>query len=119
MAHPTTDASSNVTYMRLVEDVTSSGIPQAELAKAVGATVRTVQNWASGTARPRGRSAERLVDVSQIVTALREVFRDEGIHIWLRTRNRNLSGRRPIELLAAGKLDEVLAEVNHLVRGPM
>ncbi len=119
MANPTTDAPGNVTYMRLVEDVTNSGITQTDLAKAVGTTVRTVQNWASGSARPKGKSAERLVDVSQIVTALRDVFRDEAIHIWLRTRNRNLDGRRPLELLAAGDVDQVLAEVNNLVRGPM
>ncbi len=119
MANPSTDATSNVTYMRIVEDVTSSGITQAELARAVGATVRTIQNWTSGTARPRGKSAERLLDVSQIVKALGEVYRDEGIQIWLRSRNRNLGGRRPIELLAEGDLDEVLAEVDNLVRGVM
>ncbi len=119
MPNPTTDATSSVTYMRIVEDVTNSGITQAELAKAVGATVRTVQNWTSGTARPRGKSVERLLDVSQIVKTLSEVYRDEGIQIWLRSRNRNLGGRRPIELLASGALDEVLAEVDNVVRGAM
>jgi DNA-binding transcriptional regulator YiaG len=117
MANPTTNATGNVSYMRIVEDVTNSGITQADLAKAVGATTRTVQNWTSGAARPRGKSAERLLDVSQIVKALGEVYRDEGIQIWLRSRNRNLGGRRPIELLAAGALDEVLAEVDNIVRG--
>ncbi len=117
MVNPTTDTTSNVTYVRIVEDVTASGITQAELAKAVGATVRSVQNWTAGTARPRGKSAERLLDVSQIVKALGEVYRDEGIQIWLRSRNRNLGGNRPIELLAAGALDEVFAEVDNIVRG--
>lgn len=119
MANPTTDATSNVTYMRIVEDVTNSGLTQAELAKVVGATVRTVQNWTSGNTRPRGKSAERLLDVSQIVKALGEVYRDEGIQIWLRSRNRNLGGRRPIELLAGGALDELLAEVDNIVQGAM
>ncbi len=117
MANPTTDATSNVSYMRIVEDVTNSGITQADLAKAVGATARTVQNWTSGAARPRGKSAERLLDVSQIVKTLGEVYRDEGIQIWLRSRNRNLAGARPIELLGAGRVEEVITEVQNIVRG--
>lgn len=108
---------SSDTYVRIVKDVINSGITQAELAKAVGATVRTVQNWTSGTARPRGKSAERLLDISQIVEALSEVYRGEGIHIWLRSRNRNLDGRRPLELLADGAFEEVLGEVDNIARG--
>ena len=110
-------SSGTVTYMRIVEDLTSAGITQSELAKAVGASVRSVQNWTSGAARPRGRSVDRLLDVAQIVKELGEVFRGEGIQIWLRSRNRNLQGRRPIEMIEEGALDEVLAEVDRTIRG--
>lgn len=119
MPNPTMDTTSNVTYMRIVEEVTNSGITQEELAQAVGASVRTVQNWTSGTARPRGKNAERLLDVAQVVKDLGEIYRDEGIQIWLHSRNRHLGGRRPMELLTAGALDEVFTEVDNLVRGPM
>lgn len=107
----------NVTYMRIVEDVTRSVITQAELASAVGASLRTIQNWTRGETRPRGTTATRLVDVQHLVSELREVYTDEGIQIWLRSRNRNLGGRRPIDLLADDQIDVVLDEVRRVVGG--
>lgn len=106
----------NVTYMRIVDDVTSSVITQNELASAVGASVRTVQNWTRGGS-PRGATAHRLLDVQHLVNELREVYTDEGIQIWLRSRNRNLGGRRPIELLAEDQIGAVLDEVERVVGG--
>lgn len=110
-------ARSNVTFMRLVEDVTPSVVTQGELATAVGADERTVQNWSSGRTRPRGEKVDRVLDFVHLVSELREVYTDEGIQIWLRSRNRNLQHRRPIELLAEGGVDEVLAEVHRVIGG--
>lgn len=107
----------NVTYMRIVDDVTRSVITQAELASAVGASVRTVQNWTRGGTSPRGTTATRLVDVQHLVNELRAVYTDEGIQIWLRSRNRNLDGRRPINLLAEDEIDTVLDEVQRVIGG--
>lgn len=106
----------NVSYMRIVDDVTATVITQAELAHAVGASVRTVQNWSRGSA-PRGQTAIRLVDMQYLVGELRDVYTDDAIQIWLRSRNRNLGGDRPIDLLANGRYDEVLAEAQNIVRG--
>lgn len=106
----------NVSYMRIVEDVTASVITQTELAQAVGTTPKTVQNWTRGSV-PRGKMAVRLLDVQHVVAELRDVYNDEAIQIWLRSRNRNLSGERPIELLAANRVEEVITEVANILRG--
>ena len=108
------DAPENLTYLRIVDQVTRTGISQRELADAVGASVRTVQNWASGHAAPRGGSRERLLDVQYVVEELRDVYTDEGIEIWLRARNRNFGGARPIDLITAGDIDTVLQEAQRL-----
>ncbi len=110
-------ARGNVTFMRLVEDVTPSVITQGELATAVGASERTVQNWSAGKTRPRGETVDRVLDFVHLISELREVYTDEGVQIWLRSRNRNLQHRRPIELLAEGSVDEVLAEVRRVIGG--
>ncbi len=110
-------ARGSVTFMRLVEDVTPSVVTQGELATAVGANERTVQNWSSGRTRPRGDTVDRVLDFVHLVSELREVYTDEGIQIWLRSRNRNLQHRRPIELLAEGNVDEVLDEVHRVIGG--
>ncbi|HJQ02047.1 MAG TPA: antitoxin Xre/MbcA/ParS toxin-binding domain-containing protein [Jatrophihabitans sp.] len=80
----------------------------------MGASVRTVQNWASGHAAPRVGSRQRLLDVQYLVAELRDVYTDEGIEIWLHARNRNLGGSRPIDLITAGEIDIVLEEAQRL-----
>jgi len=107
----------SVTYRQVVDDVTRSGITQAELARAVGAAARTVYNWASGHNAPRGGVAERLLDIHAIVDLLSDAYTDEGIDIWLHARNRNLDMRRPIDLLKEGEVDPVLEQARWVVGG--
>jgi hypothetical protein len=57
------------------------------------------------------------LDVRHIVAALRDVYTSEGVEIWLRSRNRNLEGQRPLDLLAEGRIEEVVQEVEHVTGG--
>lgn len=100
----------SLTYLRVLEQVTGSGITQVELGKAVGAQVRTVQTWAAGDNHPTGIRAQRLLDIQTIVNLLRDTYTAEGIKIWLHSRNRNLELRRPIDLLIEGQIEAVLEE---------
>lgn len=112
-----TTRDNNVSIMRLVDGVTETVIPQRDFARAVGASERTVQNWSSGGTKPRGETLRRVLDVVYLVAGLREVYNDEGVQIWLQTRNRNLGSKRPLDLLSDGQIEEVLAEVDHVVGG--
>lgn len=103
-----------MTYLRIVEEVTQSGLTQRELGQVVGASVRTVQNWAKGDASPTGAKVERLLDLNYLIRMLREVYTDQGVEIWLHSRNRHLEGQRPIDLLTEGALDQVLLEAQRL-----
>jgi transcriptional regulator with XRE-family HTH domain len=103
-----------LTYLRVIEDVTESGLTQAELGKVVGASVRTVQNWASGATLPAGARARRLLDLQYVVRELRTAYTDEGVQIWLHARNRNLDRQRPIDLLVSGEVDRVLEEAERV-----
>ena len=105
------------TYLRIMEEVASSGITRAELSKAVGAHERTVQTWAAGTSQPSGSRAQRLLDVQLIVRLLSDTYTREGIRIWLHSRNRNLELDRPIDLLEGGEIDAVLEEANRIAGG--
>ncbi len=105
------------TYLNVIDEVTGSGITQAELGRAVGASVRSVQNWVSGQNPPRGRTAEKLLDLRTIVALLRDSYTDEGINIWLHSRNHNLALQRPIDLLTEGRIEEVLDEARWVAGG--
>lgn len=111
------DSASSLTYLAVIEEVTDSGITQAELGRAVGAGARSVQNWITGQNSPRGRTAERLLDLRTIVGLLRDSYTDEGIKIWLHSRNRNLDLARPIDLLTEGQMDAVLDEARWVAGG--
>lgn len=106
-----------VTYLRALAQVADAGITQTELGKVVGAAPRTIQNWATGAVKPSGTKAQRLLDVQMIVALLQDVYTDEGIQIWLNSRNRNLEMHRPIELLTAGHIDQVLDEASTVAGG--
>ena len=71
-------------------------------------------NWAKGDASPTGAKVERLLDLNYLIRMLREVYTDQGVEIWLRSRNRHLEGQRPIDLLTEGALDQVLLEAQRL-----
>jgi hypothetical protein len=107
----------SLTFLKVIEEVTDAGITQAELGQAVGAGPRSVQNWVSGQNTPRGKTAERLLDLRTIVEILRDSYTEEGIKIWLHSRNRNLDLRRPIDLLTQGQMDEVLEEARWVAGG--
>lgn len=116
-AHRGGGVSSSPTFPRVVQEILASGITQRELAKAVGASVRTVQTWGAGDNRPTGVRSERLLDVRFIVQRLAENYTEDGIRIWLQSRNARLDMERPIVLLERGEIESVLHEVETLTGG--
>ena len=73
----------------------------------------------AGTHRPLGAKRDRLLELAYIIDRLRDVYRPEGIDIWIHARNRDLAGQRPIDLLAQGDFATVLAAVERLETGAM
>ena len=92
------------------------GLTQASIAKATGATVRSVRNW-QVTSAIRPQNDERLRDLREIVLLLRETLMPRGVGQWLTARNRLLSGRRPIEVLSEGHADKVRDAAKAYIEG--
>lgn len=92
------------------------GLTQASIARATGATIRTVRNWQE-TSAIRPRNDERLRELREIVLLLRETLTPRGVGQWLNARNRLLGRRRPIELLAEGRSKAVRDAANAYVEG--
>lgn len=114
--HPR-ELSGGPTFPRVVQEILASGITQKELARAVGASERTVQTWGAGDNKPRGVRSERLLDVRFLVQRLAEVYTEDGIRIWLQSRNARLGMERPIALLERGEIEPVLREAESLTGG--
>jgi hypothetical protein len=45
---------------------------------------------------------------------LADTYTPQGVSVWLSCRNRNLGDQSPVDLLKAGRLDEVLAEARRV-----
>ena len=106
-------------FSKVVEDVRSVAITTRELARITGVDERQVYNWLSGTSRPGAEKKDKLLEVYYIVSELREVYTPEGADIWIHARNRGLGGAKPIDLLADGDFQAVLAAIERLKTGAM
>jgi hypothetical protein len=60
---------------------------------------------------------DRLVDVHYIVRELENVYRPDGVEIWIHARNPELGGRRPIDMLIEGDFEPVVHAVERLQTG--
>ena len=92
------------------------GLTQASIAKATGATVRSVRNWQE-TSAIRPQNDERLRELREIVLLLRDTLTPRGVGQWLTARNRLLGGRRPLDVMAEGRANAVRDAANAYVEG--
>lgn len=104
-------------YARRLEDLRQVALTADEIAAITGVQRRQVYHWQKGEFRPRGEVKEHLLDLHYVVEQLLEVYSPEGVDVWLHGRNRDLGGRRPIEVLKAGEFSEVLDVVERLKVG--
>jgi transcriptional regulator with XRE-family HTH domain len=104
-------------YTRVVADA-RRGLTVSEIGGITGVSERSVQNWAAGKSRPEGESRDRLLELKYVIEGLSDVYEDEGIEIWLHSRQRSLGGQSPLDLLRDGRFDEVLDAIDRLAGGP-
>lgn len=97
-------------FPRMISELTSAGLTQAQVGQIVDVSLRTVSGWAAGATVPGGRRVQLLLDLKTLVEELRGTYNDQGIQLWLNARNRNLDRRRPLDLLLEDQYDQVLAE---------
>ena len=104
-------------YRHVVADARRA-LSLVEIGRITGVGDRAVQNWARGSSRPEGASRERLLELKYVIEQLSDVYTDEGIEIWLHSRQRAFDGRRPLDLLREGQFETVLVAVERLAGGP-
>lgn len=104
-------------YTRVVADARKA-LSSAEIGSVSGVSERSVQNWATGRSTPEGDARDRLLELKFVIEELSDVFEDEGIEIWLHSRQRALGGNSPLELMREGDFPTVLDAVEQLAGGP-
>ena len=105
-------------YAQTLERI-SENVPlrHEDVARIVGASVRSVSRWARGETGPRGKARERLLELSAVVKQLSKVLTPDAAEAWLFTPNPALDFERPVELLHSGDYKRVLAAIEGLEDG--
>ena len=78
-----------------------------DIARATGAGVSTVSAWLRRERAPRGRRAERLVELSAIAERLAAVLGPERVPVWLNKPTPALDHRKPLDVIAEGGYEQV------------
>ena len=101
---------------RLEVAASQTELDQADLARVLSTSPRTVARWFRGTS-PRPESRERLLEVLAVLERLSAIFKGDAAHDWLFTPNPLLDYYKPVDLLRRGEFRRVLGAIDALAEG--
>jgi uncharacterized protein (DUF2384 family) len=102
---------------RLGDITTKTGVKDRDVARLVGTSPQTVNRWRRALVQPLSAHRTRILDLAFLADGLAEFYDPDEAHIWLFSRQRLLSGRRPVDLIEEGEIDPVLAILDQLGSG--
>jgi transcriptional regulator with XRE-family HTH domain len=93
------------------------GLKGTDVANIAAVSPATVSRWTAGTSFPHPRTQLLISDLRYVVDRLAELYSPEETRVWLYSKHRLLNGERAIDLLHAGRADEVLTIIESLNEG--
>ncbi len=80
----------------------------ADLARVSATHPRSVVRWLTQETKPRRQAEERLLELRAVVTLARTVMQDDAARFWMRSPNRDLEYKKPLDLVATGQYERVI-----------
>jgi len=103
---------------KLIDDLRQrGGLKGSDVANIAAVSPATVSRWTAGTSFPHPKTQLLISDLRYVVDRLAELYNPEETRVWLYSRHRLLNGERAIDLIHAGRADEVLAVIESLSDG--
>jgi transcriptional regulator with XRE-family HTH domain len=90
------------------------GLKGTDVANIAAVSQATVSRWTSGASFPHPKTQLLISDLRYVVDRLAEIYDPEETRLWLYAKHRLLGGERAIDLIHAGRADEVLAVIESL-----
>lgn len=91
-----------------------AGMNSREVAQLIETTPQTVSRWRTGTTSPRPGSLDRLLRLEWIADELAQFYEPDQARLWIFSPHRQLGGRRPADLIAEDRTDDVLRLIDQL-----
>lgn len=104
----------NAVAKRLESIQEHSGISGRDVAQLLETTPQTVSRWRTGQSSPQPRYLERLLTLEWLVSQLAAYYTSDEAKLWLFSPHPLLDGRRPADLIAERRTDEVLQLIDQL-----
>lgn len=93
------------------------GLQGKDIANIVSVSPATVSRWSSGKATPDLKTQTVFAELRYVVDRLAEFYTSDETRLWLHTPHPMLNGERAIDLINAGRTEEVLAVIESLESG--
>lgn len=105
-----------VGVQRVVRELHDMGLHYQDIAYVVGASVRSVSNWASGERATR-RYEDGLMQLYAAASAWGPMSRPHVIGEWFRTPTQLLNDQRPLDVCKGGQFQRVRALIDAIQSG--
>jgi putative toxin-antitoxin system antitoxin component (TIGR02293 family) len=102
---------------RLEEASAGAELDQADIARVLEISARTVSRWLQKEASPRPDARERLLELVAVLERLSGVLKPGPARDWLFTPNPILEHHKPVELLREGEYRRVLGAIDAMAEG--
>ena len=93
------------------------GLQGRDVANITQVSPATVSRWTNGKASPDLRTQTVIAELRYVVDRLAEFYEPDEIRLWLHTPHQMLDSARAIDLINAGKTEQVLAVIEALDAG--
>lgn len=90
------------------------GLKGTDVANMASVSAATVSRWSAGKAFPHPKTQLLISDLRYVVDRLAEFYSPEETRIWLYAKHPLMNGERAIDLIHAGRTDEVLGVIEGL-----
>ena len=93
------------------------GLHGKDIANIAAVSPATVSRWSSGKASPDLHTQTVIAELRYVVDRLGDFYTPDEIRLWLHTPHPMLDGARAIDVITAGRTEEVLAVIEALETG--
>lgn len=103
---------------RILDDLHErGGLKGADIANILDVSPPTVSRWKKGKAMPSLQKQTVVSDLRYVVDRLSDFYTPEETRLWLHAAHPLLGQDRAADLVAAGRMEEVLAVIERLESG--
>jgi transcriptional regulator with XRE-family HTH domain len=103
---------------RILDDLRGrGGLQGKDIANIVDVSTATVSRWSRGNGTPSLHTQTIIAELRYVVERLSDFYTPDETRLWLHARHPLLKNERAIDLINAGRTEEVLAVIERLESG--